>query len=136
LNTLKDKKVEIVATEVCEVFTIQLRSDGIIHSHTSSNGDFTIESLKKFNIVMGEMLNNGMSPLLISFDEFAIPPVEAREFWAKKESCPYSSADAYITTYLGHKIIGNFYLKFNKPGRPTRVFTKEDEAVEWLKTFL
>ncbi|MGZ4048936.1 MAG: DUF7793 family protein [Bacteroidia bacterium] len=131
-----DKEVDIIATEVCEAFTIKLRSDGILHSHTSSSISFNIESLKKFNIVMGQMLNYKQAPLLITFDEFAIPPVETRDFWAKKDACPYASADAYLTATLGHKLIGNIYLQFNKPERPTKLFTRQGDAVEWLKTFI
>jgi hypothetical protein len=131
-----DKKVEITETRVCEAFTLRLRSDGILHSHTSSGLEFNVESLKKFNMVMGEMVNYRKVPLLITLDEFAIPPVETRVFWAKKESCPYASADAYIAVNIGHKIIGNFYLKFNRPGRPTKIFTNQDDAVTWLKIFL
>ncbi|MES2680559.1 MAG: hypothetical protein V4635_11765 [Bacteroidota bacterium] len=135
-STGLETNVEIIATEVCEAFTIRLRSDGILHSHTSSGLDFNVESLKKFNVVMGRMLDYKKAPLLITFDEFAIPPAETREFWAKKEACPYASADAYITSTFGHKLIGNFYLAFNKPGRPTRIFAQQKEAVEWLRTFL
>ncbi len=131
-----DKRVEIIATEVCEPFMVKLRSDGIIHLHTSSNLEFNIESLKQFNSVMGKMLNYKQTPLLITLDEFAIPLVETRVFWAKKESCPYALADAYVATNFGHKFIGNFYLKFNKQGRPTKIFATEQEAVSWLRTFL
>lgn len=131
-----DNEVAIIATEICEAFTIKLRSDGIIHSHTSSSVSFNVESLKKFNVVMGEMVNYKMTPLLITFDEFAIPSVETRHFWAKKESAPYVSADAYLTATLGHKLIGNVYLQFNKPGRPTQLFTKQQDAIIWLRTFV
>jgi hypothetical protein len=136
VSTLQDKKVEVIATEICGAFTIKLRSDGILHSHTSSSIDFDVESLKEFSVVMGRMLNYQKVPLLITLDEFAIPSVETREFWAEKESCPYASADAYLTTNLGHRIIGNVYLKINKPGRPTKIFTSEENAIEWLKSFL
>ncbi|MBA2612099.1 MAG: hypothetical protein H0U95_09015 [Bacteroidetes bacterium] len=128
--------VKIIRTEYCEAFTIKLRSDGIIHSHTSSGVDFNVASLKKFNVVMGEMIDCKKAPLLITFDEFAIPPVETREFWALKDACPYASADAYVTATFGHKLIGNFYLTFNKPGRPTKIFANTVEAANWLKTFL
>lgn len=131
-----DKEVKIIATEICEAFTIKLRSDGIVHSHTSGAIEWGVESLKKFSIVMGQMINHRQAPLLITLDEFAIPPVDAREFWALKEACPYASADAYIATNVGHSIIGNFYLKINKPGRPTKMFTKQDDAIQWLRTFL
>ena len=136
MRTYTEDKAEIIATEVCEAFTIKLRSDGIIHSHTSSAIEFDVESLKKFNVVMGRMVNHQKVPLLITLDEFAIPPVETREFWAKKESCPYALADAYVAVNMGHKLIGNLYLKFNKPGRPTKIFATMEDAVEWLRTFL
>jgi hypothetical protein len=136
LKSATEIKVEILATEICEAFTIKFRSDGILHSHTSSNIDFNVESLKKFNEVMGRMVGYKKVPLLITLDQFAIPPVETRVFWAKKESAPYAIADAYVATNMGHKVIGNLYLTFNKPGRPTKIFKTEEEAVKWLKTFI
>ncbi len=129
-------ETRIIRTEICDAFTIQLRSDGIVHSHTSSAVDFNVESLKKFTIVMGEMLQQNTAPLLITLDEMAIPPSATLVFWAKKESCVYSIADAYVSSNFGHKIIGNFYLKVNKPGRPSKIFPNKDEAIVWLKTFL
>ncbi|MCD6017782.1 MAG: hypothetical protein K0S53_903 [Bacteroidetes bacterium] len=130
------EEVDVISTEICEAFTIKFRSDGIIHSHTTAGIDFNVDSLKKFSVVMGKMVNYRSVPLLITLDEFAIPPVETRAFWATKESCPYSSADAYVTSNMGHAMIGNFYLKFNKPGRPTKMFKTKEQAIKWLRTFL
>lgn len=135
-NTTQNIEVEILLTEICEAFTIRLRSDGIIHSHTCSSIDFDIESLKKFNVVMGQMVSHKKVPLLITLDEFAIPPSETRAFWAQEDACPYASADAYVTSNLGHKLIGGLYLKFNKPGRPTRIFSTQEDAIKWLRTFI
>ncbi len=135
-SIIQDTTVRIIATEVCEAFTLRLRSDGILHSHTSGSLEFNVDSLKQFSLVMGRMLHYKKAPMLVTLDEFAIPPVETRAFWAKEEACPYASADAYIATNFGHTFIGNFYLKFNKPERPTKVFSNEDDAVKWLKTFL
>ncbi len=135
-TTNENTEVEIITTRVVEVCYVELRSDGIVHSHTSAHVDFNIESLKKFTAVMGEITNHKQAPLLLTLDEFAIPPGDTREYWAKKDSCPYASAEAYITSSLGHKLIGNFYLKLNKPHRPTQLFTDINEAVKWLKTFL
>lgn len=83
-NATLHKEVEILETVVCEAFTIKLRSDGIVHSHTSGEKEFNIESLKKFTIAMGKMIDHGKAPLLLTLDEFAIPPVETRFFWAKE----------------------------------------------------
>src|SRR4051812_17543878 len=104
-----NQEVSIIAIEVCEAFTVRLRSDGIVHSHTSGSLEFNVDSLKKFTEVMGHMTGGKQAPLLLTLDEFAIPPVETREFWAKKEACPYASADACVADNFGHKFIGNFY---------------------------
>jgi len=136
VDTSQHNRVNILACEVCGAFTIKLRSDGILHSHTSSSIDFNVESLKEFNLIMGRMLKYKKAPLLITLDEFAIPPAETREFWAKKDSCPYASADAYVAVNLGHRIMGSAYLKFNRPGRPTKIFSSQENAVAWLRTFL
>ena len=129
-------EVEIIATEICEAFTIKLRSDGIVHSHTSGAVEFNVDSLKKFSVAMGKMVNYRQVPLLLTLDEFAIPPVETRAFWAKKDSCPYAIAEAYVLKTIGHSIIGNVYMKFNKPGRPTKMFTNYDDAIAWLRSFI
>jgi hypothetical protein len=135
-HLVPDKEVEIIALEICEAFTVRLRSDGIVHSHTSSSLEFNVDSLKKFSVLMGNMLDHKQAPLLLTLDEFAIPPTETREFWSKKDSCPYASAEAYIASNFSHKFIGNFYLRFNKPGRPTKIFSNHEDAIKWLKTFL
>jgi hypothetical protein len=74
--------------------------------------------------------------VLISSDSFAAPTPEARKFLAKAESNPYSSAAAYLTKTLAEKILANAFIRFNKPVRPTRMFTSEAKALEWLQTFL
>jgi hypothetical protein len=33
-------------------------------------------------------------------------------------------------------VLGNFYLGLNKPLVPTRLFTSEEEAQAWLRSFL
>ncbi len=43
-------------------------------------------------------------------------------------------ATAVVVDTLAYKLIANFYLKFNKPKRPYKVFSKEEEAIKWLKT--
>ena len=69
-------------------------------------------------------------------EEFALPNYEVRNYWAQKDTNPYSKAESFITNNLAQKIIGNFYMKIQKPTRPTKLFTNEKDAIEWLKTFL
>ena len=75
-------------------------------------------------------------PLLIVVGEYTLPTPEARAYIATPESDPYASAEAYVIQSFSQKLVGNVYLSFNKPARPTRLFNSEEKAIEWLKTFL
>lgn len=59
---------------------------------------------------------------------------EARDNAVKIEDQSTLGASAVVVDTLAYKLIANFYLKFNKPKRPYRVFSKEEEAIKWLKT--
>ncbi|MGV2480515.1 UNVERIFIED_CONTAM: hypothetical protein IGO34_27350, partial [Salmonella enterica subsp. enterica serovar Weltevreden] len=56
----------------------------------------------------------------------------AREFSASDEGLQYTIGDAMITTSLAHKILVSFYLKFNKPKKPSKAFDNEEDAMAWL----
>jgi hypothetical protein len=126
---------EIIDKGTISVFTIVLRDDGILHTHISEK-DYGLGELMRLVPIIGKMTNLKAVPMLITLDENASPSHETRHFWAKKDTCPYTSAEAYIAQNFAHKLIGNFYLKFNKPGRPTRIFDTEREAFQWLQTFI
>ncbi len=59
---------------------------------------------------------------------------EARDNAVKIEDQSMLGATAVVVDTLAYKLIANFYLKFNKPKRPYRVFSKEEDAIKWLKT--
>lgn len=60
---------------------------------------------------------------------------EAREYMAKDpEINKVRKAFAIITNSLGTRILANFYMNFNKPLSPGKLFTDEHKALVWLKT--
>jgi hypothetical protein len=99
------------------------------------------EEIDKPNVVeivnaINELGEGKKFPLLIVVGEFTLPTPDARNYIATAESDPFASAEAYVIVSFSQKLVGNVYLKFNKPARPTRIFTSEEKAVEWLKSFL
>lgn len=59
----------------------------------------------------------------------------AREELRKNEKMnACRSAAAMIANSLANKLIMQFFIQFNKPPYPYRVFEKEDEAELWLKS--
>jgi hypothetical protein len=60
----------------------------------------------------------------------------ARKYFAGEEAGQTVRALAIITGSPVSRILGNFYLGINRPQTPCRLFTAEDEALEWLKEYL
>ena len=110
--------------------------DGIVYLHTSDRQIQTVESIFLLTKTLGEILPNKPAPILSTHDSNALPSYEVRQFVAQEDANPYSAADAFIVTSLPQKLIANFYLKFNKPARPTKLFSKKEDAVKWLKNYL
>ncbi|MES2837078.1 MAG: hypothetical protein V4667_06125 [Bacteroidota bacterium] len=61
---------------------------------------------------------------------------EARDNATNLEDASPLKASALITDSLAYKLIGQFYLKVNKPKRPFNIFKTELDAIEWLKQFI
>lgn len=133
---MTETHIQVVAQVVVVPYYLHLRSDGIMYLRVSPEREESVALAKELVVKMGEMLGGGKAPLLVRHEEFALPGKENREFWAKKESCPYSLADAFIVRSTALKLIANFYLRMNRPERPTRMFQQESEAIRWLKTFM
>jgi hypothetical protein len=47
----------------------------------------------------------------------------------------HTIADAIVVRNLSQRIIANLYLRFNKPVKPTRIFSDAESAAFWLMSF-
>lgn len=57
---------------------------------------------------------------------------EARAYYAGPETAEAISAVALLIGSPLSRAIANFFLGLNKPMMPTRLFTSEEEAIDWL----
>ena len=75
-------------------------------------------------------------PNLFTFrNKFVLPTKEAREWTASTERSGRAKAEAYVMLTLAQKIMGDFYIRLNKPVPPTKIFTNYDQAVTWLRKY-
>ncbi len=42
-------------------------------------------------------------------------------------------AEAFVVESLANRLIANFYIKFNRPKNPTKIFNNYDRALAWLR---
>ena len=57
---------------------------------------------------------------------------ELRQLLASAAFTDLRFATAIVTKSMASKIIGNFFIRVNKPTTPTKLFSSEKLAFEWL----
>ena len=114
---------------------ISLRKDGIVQLDIARDIVYTVKDIKEIGEAIRKISNGIRLPLLQIPGKYASIDDEARKFVAK-DQIKYATASAIINTSLAQSLIANFYIKFNKPMVPTRIFTNKEDAEKWLLTFL
>ena len=71
--------------------------------------------------------------VLMEGEEGATVNNAARRIAASREYAQYTSALALCSSNLALRIMGNLFLKVNKPAVHTRLFETREEAVAWLR---
>lgn len=71
---------------------------------------------------------------VIEFESAADLDPEAREWGASRPTEGATSiSDAIVITSVAHRMIANFYLKINRPKKPTKFFRDLESAIAWSK---
>jgi hypothetical protein len=117
-------------------FTLGRRDDGVAHMYFKDGCEITIELQKDFVKAYNELKENVDYPVLYEPGEGCTVTKEARENAVIIEGLTPICASAVIAPNTVYQLVANFYLKFNKPKKPYRVFRSEEGALEWLRTFL
>lgn len=125
-NNLISTKVEY------DVLDIYMIHPGIVVSEYKSEFELDIEFAKEVNQQIG-ILTNGkpMPQLFIACPGLSVSRA-VREWGATEEANRYTLSSAVVCDLLSHRIIGNFLIRVQKPPRPTKMFSNQEEAIEWL----
>lgn len=127
------KEVTILKHVNHDLFTVQLRSDGIVHVHMKENAKVTVE-LQKFMEDAYNEVTKIKRPFIISGDEFVSVTKEARQNADAMARRVPLMCSAIIVRNLAQKIIADYYYKFNKPPQPYKIFRTFDDGILWLKS--
>ncbi|RYD81017.1 MAG: hypothetical protein EOP53_07190 [Sphingobacteriales bacterium] len=58
---------------------------------------------------------------------------EARDYLAEGEAVEYLCATAFYTNSVISEMAANFFISYNKPNLPARIFNNKVEALAWLR---
>jgi len=89
------------------------------------------------NILVTRKVSAGTPrPLLIDITDIKSMSREAREVYANEGAEGKVKAVALITKSAMGRIVGNFFLGFNRPSVPTRLFNDAEAARKWLLAYV
>lgn len=75
-------------------------------------------------------------PVLIDIRNVRNTTKAARQFLASEKGCKGITSGAILINSTLGSIIGNFFIHFDKPLIPTKLYTDEEDAKQWLKKYL
>lgn len=128
------KPLEKVKTFETPLGTSWFDEDGILHSNLKSI-PLTLENMKYSFDVLRQITNN--KKVCILADATYARPIEkkVREF-ASEEISKFLKAIAIISSSPVGTMIANIFLTLKGQPVPTKIFTDEKDAREWLKQYL
>ncbi len=116
--------------------TIVFHENGLAEIKVEDYALIDIAECEEITAVFKSNIGENKVPVLHIVGKYSNATKEARDYMASDIGTSNSIAEAFVFTSLAHKIIGNFYLKFNKPKVPTQFFKTREEAIVWLLTFV
>lgn len=109
--------------------------NGIVKIILGDDDELSINDIMEHREIVDHMVNGHAYCILVITGERTRATEEGRAYAAK--NLPAGRlAEAIIVRSLPVRIMGNFYLKFHKPGIPTRLFDDEETAMKWLHEML
>jgi hypothetical protein len=129
-----EEQITIVRELDFKAFNISLKSNGIVYVLFKDQCLINIELQNKLLHLYRDITNGKLMPFIFLASENVSVTKEAKENAIYIEDQSMVGASAIVVTNFAYKLIANFYLTFNKPKRPYKVFSNEQDAIHWLNT--
>lgn len=110
--------------------------EGIAHVHFKDNFEMDVPAQLRLLEIYKQITQGKPTPFMFTAGEGVSITKEARDNATSLEDESPLVASAIVVNSTAYLLIANFYLKFNKPKRPYKVFKDVNVALNWLKTFL
>ena len=122
--------------QIVRVARLWLGEDGIVRIIHVPGAQVTLEDVKETMAAYLKIYQEKKRPLLVDTKLMRSFAREARQYYASDEAAKVASAAAIIVGTPVSRVLGNFYIGISNPHLPSRLFSSESEALEWLKGYL
>ena len=118
-----------------KVAVISERPDGIVLVQIKNDVEIGVQEINEMYAAFLKLTGGRKFVTLVYSGQGAHSTKEAREVASNHAESKLIVAEAILVDNLPHKLLATFYIKVHTPKRFTKIFTKETEAVKWLKKF-
>lgn len=129
------KLIEYTQTSSANHCQIYYNGSGLIKSVLADDVELSIEDVISQRKAYSELVKGNPHVILVIAGQHLSATKEAREY-AAMNPVPGRMAEAIIIKSMSVRILGNVFINFHKPAVPTKMFNKEEDALEWLNKFL
>ena len=109
--------------------------DGIARTKVKPNSEVVLEDAKENSVAVNSFELNSY-PLIIDTTQIKSITKEARDYFSMKGRDSKVNGLAIIIKSPLSKIIANFFMGLNKPIVPVKLFTNENDAIDWCKPYI
>jgi len=124
---------EVIETRTAKIW---FGEHGIIRYTILPKAEVTLDDTREYVRIQSKLTKTKKILNLTDIRKVKSIEREAREFLMGEEAVKITRACALIVGSSVSRVIGNFMLGLNKPAYPVKLFTSEDEAIEWLNGFI
>jgi hypothetical protein len=115
-------------------FRMWLRPDGIVHVVWAPRTTPLLQDAIATQEAMAKVTGGRRAPLVVDMRDTGPQDRQTRAEWARPTGL--LSAVALIVGSPLSRIMGNLFLRMNKPAFPVQLFDNEESAIAWLKGFV
>jgi hypothetical protein len=115
---------------------VELPADGIVRVRVKSGANIDTPDAEECVRAMLTLIGGSPLPALIDMTQLRSISDEARAYLSGPATEKVARAAAMVVSSPLSRAVGNIFLVMNKTRFPTRMFTSEDDAVQWLRGYL
>lgn len=130
-NTI-DFGAELIARIEVDEVVFSMYANRIYHVRVKKGKQVTMRIVNQGYDFINE-LGGGQYHNIFEFESFSDVDPEVRDWSADDTGNKNTLSDAIVISNFAQKIMADFYLKFNKPIKPTKLFRDLKDAVKWTR---
>jgi hypothetical protein len=116
--------------------TMWLDETGVLWHRLDAGVAVTVEDAEATLAAVHSLTSGRPVPAIVDIRGAGFADRAARDGFAGDEDVSFEVATALIVDNSFSRQLGNLYLRWSTPNRPVRMFTSEDEAAVWARSFL